>query len=465
MQRLLLLFVTIFLFTAIHADAQRQSAYQDLLRQVDRPASYIDHIALPADDSSVMVSAFFRIEYDFLPFMRKRPNMSPPSDAHEYFSPVRLGWEIYSGEHRPSRRDRAQPSGTSVFRDSFSDTVWVETFEDTRSRFDHLQGVLSTSLEPGTYHYLLQLSRGGSERELPSQFRNLNIRAETLSAEPSFILAERVERSDNRLNAHILNYRNNVLYGQDFDLLIRLPQGDESAEAGYTVEIYRVTSGGQTLDTPHFSSELSPDLYFTSSSPSVRKSEGSVALTLEGTEKGASYAFLSIPNSEYENSQFKIVLKTSETGRTVGERTIQSRWIDMPVSLYNLDVAINMLRFIVSDRELRRLNSGSDSERERKFREFWAERDPTPDTEFNELMAEYYSRIDYAYQNFSSLQVPGYDSDRGRAYILYGPPSNIDRRLLPNQPTREIWVYPNRELVFEAVSGLGDFRLVSESNR
>jgi len=79
------------------------------------------------------------------------------------------------------------------------------------------------------------------------------------------------------------------------------------------------------------------------------------------------------------------------------------------------------------------------------------------------LMAEYYQRIDYSYQNFSSLQVPGYESDRGRAYILYGPPNNIDRRLLPNQPTREIWEYPNRELIFEATSGLGDFKLISES--
>jgi len=133
------------------------------------------------------------------------------------------------------------------------------------------------------------------------------------------------------------------------------------------------------------------------------------------------------------------------------------------VSLYNLDVAIEMLRFIVSDSELRRINSGSASERERKFREFWAQRDPTPDTEFNELMAEYYRRIDHAYRNFSSLQTPGFDTDQGKAYILYGAPLNVERRLPSGSPAREIWEYPNRTLIFEATTGFGDFRLISES--
>jgi GWxTD domain-containing protein len=117
----------------------------------------------------------------------------------------------------------------------------------------------------------------------------------------------------------------------------------------------------------------------------------------------------------------------------------------------------------VSDSELERIDSGSDAEKERKFRQFWAQRDPTPDTEFNELMSEYYERIDYAYREFSSMQEPGYESDRGQAYILYGPPTDVERRFPTNAPTREVWEYPNRTLIFEATSGFGDFRLVSES--
>jgi len=179
------------------------------------------------------------------------------------------------------------------------------------------------------------------------------------------------------------------------------------------------------------------------------------------SEGGIRFGVLSVPNSEFENARYRLQLEDGD-GKVIAQRIVNSRWLDMPVSLLNIDVAINMLRFIVSDSELRELQSGSASEKERKFREFWDQRDPTPDTEFNELMAEYYNRIDYAYRNYSSLQTPGYESDRGRAYILYGEPDNIERRLHTGQPTTEVWEYPNRTLVFEATTGFGDFRLVSE---
>src|SRR5690625_5707305 len=106
----------------------------------------------------------------------------------------------------------------------------------------------------------------------------------------------------------------------------------------------------------------------------------------------------------------------------------------MPTSLYNIDVAVDMLRFILAENERRELASGSAADKERKFRQFWAERDPTPETEFNELMAEYYRRIDYAYKNFSSLQVPGDETDQGQTYILYVRTVRVGRRSAPTAP-------------------------------
>jgi len=132
------------------------------------------------------------------------------------------------------------------------------------------------------------------------------------------------------------------------------------------------------------------------------------------------------------------------------------------VSLLNLNIAIDMLRFMVSDKKIEEIKSGSSAEKERKFREFWKERDPTPDTEFNELMTEYYDRIDYAYREFTTPQNPGFETDRGKAYILYGPPNEKERRLPTDAPAREIWYYDNRTLVFEATTGFGDFKLVAE---
>lgn len=122
-----------------------------------------------------------------------------------------------------------------------------------------------------------------------------------------------------------------------------------------------------------------------------------------------------------------------------------------------------MLRFILPEATLKSMKEGSFSEKEREFREFWAQRDPTPKTEYNELMTEYYRRIDQSYEKFSTFGVKGFETDRGRTWILMGPPDTIERLYPADEPTLERWTYPDREYVFEAVSGFGDFRLRSSN--
>jgi len=63
-------------------------------------------------------------------------------------------------------------------------------------------------------------------------------------------------------------------------------------------------------------------------------------------------------------------------------------------------------------------------ERNRHVEQFWQRRDPTPDTSENEYKEEHYRRIAYANEHFGRA-VPGWETDRGRIYILYGPPDRI----------------------------------------
>ncbi len=251
-----------------------------------------------------------------------------------------------------------------------------------------------------------------------------------------------------------------MLYGSDYDLLVILP---DNPEEEYYFSVHRTQSGtSDEVESDYtFRDTIRTDSIFRASDFEIQKSGSDIVLSMNESESGTRFGIVSVPNSEFANARFQLQIKTSDDS-VIGRRIVNSRWLDMPVSLLNIDVAINMLRFIVSDNELRELRSGSSAEKERKFREFWDQRDPTPETEFNELMAEYYNRVDYAYRNFTTLQSPGYESDRGRAYILYGEPDNIERRLPTDQPTTEVWEYPNRTLVFEATTGFGDFRLVSE---
>ena len=67
----------------------------------------------------------------------------------------------------------------------------------------------------------------------------------------------------------------------------------------------------------------------------------------------------------------------------------------------------------------------NDEERDNFIEAFWQRRDPTPDTEENEYKEEHYRRIAYANEHFAA-GIPGWKTDRGRIYIMYGPPDEID---------------------------------------
>lgn len=69
----------------------------------------------------------------------------------------------------------------------------------------------------------------------------------------------------------------------------------------------------------------------------------------------------------------------------------------------------------------------SDTEREEFVEQFWYRRDPNPATVINEFKAEHYRRIAHANQRFGSVKtMPGWMTDRGRIYIIYGPPLQVE---------------------------------------
>src|SRR6267143_4012212 len=78
--------------------------------------------------------------------------------------------------------------------------------------------------------------------------------------------------------------------------------------------------------------------------------------------------------------------------------------------------------YIITDEERKAFKKlATDDERERFIEEFWRRRDPDPDTDENEFKEEYYERIAYANEHFAS-GMPGWKSDRGRIWIMYGKP-------------------------------------------
>jgi GWxTD domain-containing protein len=149
-----------------------------------------------------------------------------------------------------------------------------------------------------------------------------------------------------------------------------------------------------------------------------------------------------------------------------GLSLIYKRWLDEDV------------RWIITDEEHKAFNQlSSDQERDQFIEAFWQRRDPTPDTTENEYKEEHYRRIVFANEQFASF-VPGWRTDRGRFYIMYGPPDEIESRAsggtytspfggqtISNLPY-EVWRYRYLEglgqdviLPFADICNCGDYRL------
>ncbi len=140
--------------------------------------------------------------------------------------------------------------------------------------------------------------------------------------------------------------------------------------------------------------------------------------------------------------------------------------------LHNLERKLNpvnaeflsKVRYIITRKERKIFLELPDSEK-KAFREnFWEIRDPDPDTEENEFKVEYLDRIETANKLFVSDGIPGWLTDRGRIYILFGPPFERITYAMGGaygNRSREIWYYGSFPVVFIDSENTGQFKLVT----
>lgn len=141
--------------------------------------------------------------------------------------------------------------------------------------------------------------------------------------------------------------------------------------------------------------------------------------------------------------------------------------------------------YVITDEERKAFKKlATDDERERFIEEFWRRRDPDPDTDENEFKEEYYERIAYANEHFAS-GIPGWKTDRGRMWIMYGKPDGRETHPMGGAYDRpsyegggstttypfETWFYryipgvgSGIEIEFVDPTGSGEYRIARNPN-
>ena len=147
---------------------------------------------------------------------------------------------------------------------------------------------------------------------------------------------------------------------------------------------------------------------------------------------------------------------------TSSSRTCLVRIKDLPLTVTDIDKATDQLQYIAKGSEIDYIKeAATQEERQKRFLEFWAKRDPDPKTQRNELMEEYYARVAYANRNFKQY-MEGWKTDRGMVLIRFGSPQNVERHPFNSESKPyEIWYYydQNREFIFVDETEFGDYRL------
>lgn len=147
--------------------------------------------------------------------------------------------------------------------------------------------------------------------------------------------------------------------------------------------------------------------------------------------------------SKEEKKREKAIQKESESP--------YKKWIEQEVP------------YIITDEERQTFKKlATDEERESFIENFWERRNPNPGNPENEFKEEYYRRIAYANEHYAS-GIPGWKTDRGRIYIMYGPPNEVDSHPSGGTYERpaeegggETSTFPFEDWTYNYIDGIGN---------
>lgn len=180
-------------------------------------------------------------------------------------------------------------------------------------------------------------------------------------------------------------------------------------------------------------------------------------------EKGLQEHFIRLNRYYFNRNVYTLEVSANVQGQWITKsNSFAFFWRYSPNSKQDLDMAIEYLRYIGRDDSIKYFRNKSFEEKSAYFQRFWRKRDPNPDTEENELMIEYYRRINFSNENFSATGLQGWLSDRGRIYVKFGQPDEVERHPFEaGSYPYVIWRYYSvrKTFLFVDRSGFGDYEL------
>jgi len=359
------------------------------------------------------------------------------------------GSDLFLAQYRVSVEVFDSSGQKFVTRAIKEKNIQVPDYEQTRSPLIYSEGLLKLDLSPGTYSImeLLYDYKSGRELRLPSYIMKMEPVQNILSP---LVVYKNTTECNNLIV--LANYGGKLPFDENQYSFI-IPVKNSKSDSLYVVVI-------QKKDTL-FKKILTEPL-----KEKIKLGECGGKIVIDENTEGNIYSLFSINGISNSIKEGGFQINVSEPNESGKQEKFQvgCSWIDKPLSLKNPEMAINALKFIEKDSVISELLSGDDEDYAANLAEFWKKTDPTPASEFNPLMQEFYTRIDYAVKNFATISgTNGAKTDRGKVYIRFGKPGDVDRTSDNHGNIIETWTYnnPQRKFVFVDKKGTGDFSLIS----
>lgn len=176
--------------------------------------------------------------------------------------------------------------------------------------------------------------------------------------------------------------------------------------------------------------------------------------------------FMAVPTSDLGYGKYTIEIKAASSNYDYStDSYFDNVAIDFPLPMKDIDILVEQLQYIAKGDEMDYIRDGkTDQEKQKRLLDFWKKKDPSPNTKRNEVMQEYYRRVNAANKFFGNVYSAGWRTDMGMVYIIFGEPNNIERHPyeMDSKPY-EVWDYykDNKQFIFIDNTGFGDYRLIS----
>jgi len=404
-------------------------------------------ISFPGESGKQRIDVLFRIPERLFVLVRN----NEPDTKGEYIARGEVAVELLDKESVSFARDLQKVIITSPT--SLPEPGDMGTY----------QGMMTFSVPPGEYTILLEVDDLESGRRAIDRNRRITtfgLKKSESKPVPLFINPI-VEDSTGRFVTP-QNFGGNPLFGKPGALLLPLPNTISPEQV--TSITYSIRSEDEE-DRFTLEDTVSNPVIFEKSTLQPLETQKSIRYKIVPSTTESNILEVQIPIERLPLRSFSLSLVIG-SGKEKHEVTNKfvTLWPDMPRSLRDVEYALEMLEYITRPSQLDSLRSGSYEEQRRNLEAFWREKDPRKDTPINEAMAEYYRRVDFATQHYSSLRDnDGAKTDRGKIYILHGPPTTIERTLDPTSGYKEEWSYASSGRVFLFVdeNKSGRYTLVS----